>query len=91
VKKGEKCDRRVERDVSLDGVTVLKNLSWRHIDRRVTGKKPNPVVNLEHIVFRADAAEAVLRISNSAAQIGSELGVNFISLCPYYQEGEKAP
>ena len=90
VKKGEKCDRRVELDVSLDGVTVLKDLSWRHIDRRVTGKKPSPVVNLEHIVFRADAAEAVLRISNSAAQIGSELGVNFISLCPYYQEGEKA-
>ena len=91
VKKGEKCDRRVELDVSFDGATVLKDLSWRHIDRRTTGKKPNPAVNLEQIVFRADATVATLRISNNAAQEGSELGVNFISLCPYYQEGEKAP
>lgn len=91
VKNAEKCDRRVELDISIVGATVLKEFSWRHIDRRVTDKKNNPAVNLEHIVFRAESAEAALNISNKTAPEGSELGINFISLCPYYQEGEETP
>lgn len=90
-RKGVKCDRRVELDVSFSGAALAADLSWRHIDRRVTEKKPNPCINLEYAVFRAEATEATVCISNAKAPEGSGLGVNFISVCPYYPEGESMP
>ena len=80
--------RRIELELETGaGAEVLPALTWRHIDRRVDKKhKDGAFVNLVHVVFRATAPEATVRISNAAAPDGSELGVNYVSLNPYHPE-----
>ena len=41
-------------------------------------------INLHHIVFKATSPEAVVSIDDSAAAPGEELGVNAVSLNPFY-------
>ena len=41
-------------------------------------------INLHHIVFTARSPEVELKLDNAAASPGEELGVNYVSLLPYY-------
>ena len=43
-------------------------------------------INLHHTVFVARASEATVTINDDAASIGEELGVNAVSVNPYYAE-----
>ena len=71
-----------------DGVEVDERLSWVHVDRRVKGRyaaNDNVArINLHHVVFTARRAAAELVIDNVAAQTGEELGVNHLSILPYF-------
>ena len=90
VKARRIAPRRFGIDVRLDaGVEVRKDLSWVHVDNRSNGRYDfnNNVarVNLHHIVFTARAAETEVVFDNAAAKVGEELGVNAVSLNPYFE------
>lgn len=80
--------RRVELDLAFgDSAVVEKDLTWRFIAKpRPERPREGAFVNYEQVVFRATAPEVEFRISNAAAPDGSELGVNYISLCPFFAE-----
>ena len=65
-----------------------KSLSWVHVDERIKGRYEmnNGVarINLHHIVFTAKSPKVALEINNATAAPGEELGVNSISLLPYF-------
>ena len=71
-----------------EGVEIDKVLSWVHVDERAKGRYEmnNDVarINLHHIVFTAKSQEVELTIDNAAASPGEELGVNYLSLNPYF-------
>lgn len=71
------------------GAEIDEKRSWLHVDKRIKGRYAinNGVarINLHHIVFTARAGEVDLVIDNSAAKPGEELGVNYVSLNPYYE------
>lgn len=71
-----------------DGVEIDKALSWVHVDERIKGRYEmnNGIarINLHHIVFTAKSQEVELTIDNAAASPGEELGVNYLSLNPYF-------
>ena len=71
------------------GAEVRKDLSWVHVDNRVKGRydfNDNVArVNLHHIVFTACAAETEIVFNNAAAKVGEELGLNAVSLNPYFE------
>ena len=70
------------------GVEVDRALSWVHVDERIKGRYEmnNGIarINLHHIVFAARSREVELTIDNAAASPGEELGVNYLSLNPYF-------
>ena len=70
------------------GVEVDKALSWVHVDERIKGRYEMndgiARINLHHIVFTARSQEVELTIDNAAASPGEELGVNYLSLNPYF-------
>ncbi len=72
-----------------DGAEIDSALSWVHVDERVKGRYAlnNGVarINLHHTIFTARAAEIELKIDNAAATVGEELGINYLSVKPYYQ------
>jgi hypothetical protein len=80
--------RRIELDVALGAsARIDTDLSWRHVAKpRKRSPRAGAFVNYEQIVFRATAPEVELRVSNDAAPDGSELGVNYVSLCPFFPE-----
>ena len=41
-------------------------------------------INLGQIVFTAEASEVEVLFDNSSATEGEELGINYVSLTPYY-------
>ena len=89
VKADRIAPRRFGIDATLsDGAEVDESLSWLHVDERIKGRYAanNGVarINLHHIVFTARAPETELVLDNSAARPGEELGVNFLSLLPYF-------
>ena len=71
-----------------DGAEIDNALSWVHVDERIKGRYAlnNGVarINLHHTVFTARAAEVELKIDNSTAAVGEELGINYLSVKPYY-------
>ena len=71
-----------------DGAEIDRALSWVHVDDRQKGRySANDGVariNLHHVVFTAKAPEIELTLDNAAASIGEELGVNYLSLNPYF-------
>ena len=75
-----------------EGAKVRPDLSWVHVDRRVKGRYSNnngvARVNLHHIVFEAKADKVEIAFDNAEAKAGEELGVNFVSLNPYYEDRE---
>ena len=89
VKANRIAPNRFGIDVKLGaGVEVRKDLSWVHVDKRTKGRydfNDNVArVNLHHIVFTARAAETEIVFDNAAAATGEELGINYVSLLPYY-------
>ena len=90
VKANRIAPRRFGIDVKLgEGAEVRKELSWVHVDERIKGRYDfnNDVarVNLHHVVFTARAAETEIAFSNAAAKVGEELGINAVSLNPYFE------
>ena len=89
VKANRIAPRRFGIDVKLGaGAEVRKDLSWVHVDERTKGRydfNDNVArVNLHHIVFTARAIEMEIVFDNAAAAAGEELGINYVSLLPYY-------
>ena len=89
VKANRIAPRRFGIDVKLGaGAEMRKDLSWVHVDERTKGRydfNDNVArVNLHHIVFTARAAETEIIFDNAAAATGEELGLNYVSLLPYY-------
>ena len=89
VKANRVAPRRFAVSATLsEGAEIDKALSWVHVDERIKGRYEvnNGVarINLHHIVFTAKSSEVVLKLDNAAASPGEELGVNYISLLPYY-------
>jgi hypothetical protein len=72
-----------------DGAEIDSSLSWVHVDERIKGRYPLndgvARINLHHIVFTAKAPEIELAFDNASASKGEEIGVNYVSLNPYYE------
>lgn len=72
------------------GAELKPALCWRHVDRRVEGRYEQNTgvarINLHHLVFVARASEIPLVFDDAAAQPGECLGVNCVSLNPFYDE-----
>ena len=92
--KDVKANRVAPRDFRVsetlgNGAEVRKDLSWVYVDRRRNGRYDfnNGVARicLHHVVFTATAAETDIVLSNAAASPGEELGVNAVSLNPYFE------
>ena len=70
------------------GAAVDEALTWTHVDRRVKGRYAAndgcARINLGQIVFAATASETEISFSNEQAAAGEELGINYVSLIPYY-------
>ncbi|MBQ9740974.1 MAG: hypothetical protein IJV91_08560, partial [Kiritimatiellae bacterium] len=73
---------------AISGVEAVPDLSWVHVDMRtkLSSKCNGARINLHHIVFKAKSVEASVSIDDSAAVPGEELGVNAVSINPYYAE-----
>ena len=89
VKANRVAPRRFAVSATLsEGAEIDKSLSWVHVDERIKGRYEmnNGVarINLHHIVFTAKSSEVELKLDNAAASPGEELGVNYVSLLPYY-------
>ena len=96
VKANRIAPRRFGIDVKLGaGVELRKDLSWVHVDKRIKGRYDfnNDVarVNLHHIVFTARATETEIVFDNAAATVGEELGINAVSLNPYFEGSALSP
>ena len=90
VKANRIAPRRFGVDAKLgEGAEVRKDLSWVHVDNRIKGRydfNDNVArVNLHHIVFTARASETEIIFDNAAAKAGEELGLNAVSLNPYFE------
>ena len=96
VKANRIAPRRFGIDVKLGaGAEVRKDLSWVHVDERTKGRydfNDNVArVNLHHVVFMAKTSNVEVTLSNADASAGEELGVNYLSLNPYYAPPRKEP
>ena len=90
VKANRIAPRRFGIDVKLGaGAEIRKDLSWVYVDKRTKGRydfNDNVArVNLHHIVFTARAAETEIVFDNVGAEAGEELGINYVSLTPYFE------
>jgi hypothetical protein len=96
VKANRIAPRRFGIEAKLsDGAEIDRALSWVHVDDRPKGRySANDGVariNLHHIVFTAKTSNVEVTLSNAAALVGEELGVNYLSLNPYYAPTRKEP
>ena len=70
------------------GAEIDAARSWLHVDRRKNGRYAhnNGVarINLRHVVFTARATEVELVLDAAGAKSGERLGVNCVSLNPFY-------
>ena len=75
--------RKIAIDAALEGVEILEDRSWTHIDRRAKtrhGVKSDARVNMNTVVFVARSQKATLSFSDSAAKPGERLGLSWIYL-----------
>ena len=73
--------------VLSDGATVHPELSWVHVDRRCGGKaKREAKINLHHVVFTARTTEVEIAFDNERTNPNDEIGINYVSLTPYYDK-----
>lgn len=89
MKAGRVAPRRFGISVEVsDGAEAVPSLSWVHVDERtkLSSKNGGARINLHHVVFTARAKEATVTISDGAARPGEILGVNAVSVNPYYEE-----
>ena len=91
VKAKRVAPRKIALNVKLGpGVQLDEARSFDWVDTRAKGRyaKNDGVarVNLVRRVFTATAPETVIAFDNEAAKPGETLGVNGISLCPYFDE-----
>jgi hypothetical protein len=81
--------RRYGIGAELEGVEILHDKGYVHIDRRNGGRyaENNNVakINLHRIVFRAQSPKAVITFHDTAANPGEELLLNFVQLKPYLE------
>ncbi len=87
---GEKYNpRKYGIDVELEGVEILDDKSFVHIDRRNTGRykdnKKVAKINLNRLVFRAKSATQTIAFTDEKAATGEELMINFIQLKRYLE------
>lgn len=69
-----------------DGAEICAHLSWTHDGRR-NGRKVHGETHhicRHHIVFTAKARQVDVILSATDAPRGSEMGVNFVALVPYF-------
>ena len=90
VKANRIAPRRFGINVRLGAdAEIREDLSWVHVDKRTKGRYDlnNGVarINLHHIVFTARAAETEVVFDNAAAVVGEKLGMNAVSLNPYFE------
>lgn len=80
--------RKFNLSVAVSGVRVHPELSWLHVDSRtkLSTKSRGARINLHHIVFTADAPDATVVIDDKLASPGEILGVNAVSVNPFYAE-----
>ena len=89
MKAGRVAPRKFALSVTVqDGAEVEPALSWVHVDGRtkLSAKNGGARINLHHVVFTARASEAMVVLSDADAKPGETLGVNAVSLNPYYKE-----
>ena len=89
VKAKRTAPRRFAVAASLGaGAKVDPVLTWTHVDRRIKGRYGQndgcARINLGQIVFTAESSEIEVSFDNSSAKEGEELGINYVSLTPYY-------
>jgi hypothetical protein len=81
--------RRYGIDVELEGVEILNDRSFVHVDRRNSGRYQDNInvakINLHRLVFRAKSPTQVIAFHDEKAVPGEELIVNFIQLKPYLE------
>lgn len=65
---------------------ICAGLSWTHEDGRKGGKAARGTarINLHHIVFTARAQRVDVTLSVADAPPGTETGINFVGLTPYF-------
>ena len=67
---------------------INQSRSWVHVDARVKGRYAIndgvARINLHHILFTAKRETVELILDNESAAEGEELGVNFVSVNPYF-------
>ena len=93
--KDVKANRIAPRVFAVRGVLgaaaeVDASRSWVHVDRRTKGRYAHndgvARINLHHIVFTARASEIPLTFDDAEAKPGEALGLNCVSLNPFYGE-----
>lgn len=79
--------RKIAVAAELDsGARILPEHSWRYVDREPDtrrGKKSSARVNVNYIMFEANATEIELSFNDAAAKPGERLGLNWIHLVKY--------
>ena len=87
MKRSKHAPRRYKLNVAVEGAKKDPSLSWVHVDRRKAGKNNDMArINLHQVVFIAESAQATVIIENVAAKKGKKLGVNAVSVMPYFTE-----
>lgn len=78
----------VEAVLEPGGAEIDADRTWVHVDRRQKGYYATNSgvarINVHHIVFRALKPEVAVTLSAAAAKDGERLGVNWLSLNPYF-------
>ena len=62
---------------------VVPDCSWIHVDKRAKmrhGEKCDARIDVNHLVFKAKAAELELSFTDAAAKSGERLGLNWTHL-----------
>ncbi len=81
--------RRYGIDVDLEGVEKLADKSFVHIDRRKGGRYEHndnvAKINLHHIIFRAASPTQDISFTDTKANPGEKLVINYIQLKPYLE------
>ena len=81
--------RRYGIAAKLRGAEILPDKSFTHIDRRHGGRYAHNdnvgKINLNRMIFRAEASTLAITFSDDDATPGEELIINFIQLKPYLE------
>jgi len=87
--KAKRCaPREIELNLSLEGAETDPELTYSWVDNRPAKEHREgdrcARLNIHRIVFTATSDTVVLKIDNAGAKAGSHLGVNCVSVSPYF-------